>query len=110
MLAIAVLASTASLHTGGQEAPEPGEMYFSCHSTFECVREAEACIRTPMVGSEATTALGLCSLHCETDNDCPGIGECATLHEGTKLCAMPCGDGCPDDLTCHLGVCKVPLN
>lgn len=47
-----------------------------------------------------------CSLICDEDSDCPGLGKCFHIEEAAS-CAIPCGPdyGCPQGYSCSADIC-----
>jgi len=96
-----LLASGASLYTGGEDPPAAIELYAPCHVTAECVRAADACLPTGQNTS-------VCSATCAIDADCPGDGVCVERADDEPMCFAPCESGCPE--CCAEGlICRVNM-
>lgn len=107
ILGAAAAASLASTWAE-EESQEAALVYESCTTTAECVREADECVHPEDPDNGFVTTVGLCTLACATDPDCPNGGRCAALSDGRNVCVVNCDQGCAAGLVCWNGMCHPP--
>jgi hypothetical protein len=89
------LASVGSLYVG-DEPPRPSAMFKQCYVTADCVYDAD-CLPAGTSPNNPNVTLSVCSVPCETSDDCPEGGVCVDPGgDFEKLCLESCEAGCED--------------
>lgn len=112
LLAVLVFAPTAC------HPPAPAaraDVYEGClYTVFPVGQNGCADGKSTCVATQSQAAVGVCTVECVTDDDCPSVGgtrgTCESFTRGGRVCAVTCdptlhfvsdeSGGCPVDTTC----------